>query len=805
MRIVTTLGLAAAFVTLPTAASAAELPGGGKIEKVDFERHVMGLLSKVGCNSGSCHGSFQGKNGFRLSLFGFEPGFDHAAITRDNLGRRVDLRTPDNSLLLLKATGNVAHEGSVRFGKSSWVYGVFRDWIAAGATHTPGSGAIKDLSVNPPDFAVLKNGEPFRVKVTATFTDGTAEDITPFCDFRVTDDAVASVSPLGVLTPRQPGDIGLTVMYRGSVRALRVLVPAPSKAGVTYPEIASQNFIDREVFAKLKLMNMVPSEVTSDLEFLRRVTIDTIGILPTPEEARKFLDDKSSDKREKKVEELLAHPLHSAIWATKLSDITGNNTDALENPQGLRPRRSQQWHDWLRKRVAENRPYDEIVRDILTASSTDGMKPEDWLAFSIKMDAEVEKGWETTYPQKKTLDLFWRRQANVPVEQWGEKVAAAFLGVRLECAQCHKHPTDRWTQDDYWGFANVFAPVVSQAGQFSHPDLKKLADEENKRRKDMPATKQNPQQMVVREVFFATTAEAGKGSRPVALKPIPMTTKVVPSKALGGPDLPHVTGKDTRETLWTWMRDPKNPFFARSFANRVWAHYLGVGLVNPVDDFSQANPPTNPRLLDALAKEFIDSGYDLRKLERAILLSRTYQLSARPTESNKFDTNNYARGYVRPLMAEQVVDVLNSALGVEENLANDGPAGKRMSEVGSSRLQNPNLSYVTRIFGRPPRTTACDCERAMEPALPQTLFLMSDPNLAAKLRSNGNRPSTIAKAKLSDEAAVEELFLATLTRLPSAKEKAAALEFLKDGKTRAEALQDMVWALINTREFILNH
>jgi hypothetical protein len=279
MRIAATLAAAAVFVALPGVASAAELPGGGKIEKVDFERHVMGLLSKVGCNSGSCHGSFQGKNGFRLSLFGFEPGFDHAALTRDNLGRRVDLRNPDNSLLLLKATGNVAHEGSVRFGKSSWVYGVFRDWIAAGATHTPGSGAIKDLSVNPPDFAVLKNGEPFRVKVTATFADGTAEDITPFCDFRVTDDAVASVSPLGVLTPRQPGDIGLTVLYRGAVRAVRVLVPAPSKAGVPYPEVTSQNFIDREVFAKLKLMNMVPSEVTGDLEFLRRVTIDTIGIL----------------------------------------------------------------------------------------------------------------------------------------------------------------------------------------------------------------------------------------------------------------------------------------------------------------------------------------------------------------------------------------------------------------------------------------------------------------------------------------------------------------------------------------------
>lgn len=807
MRIAAILAATAVSVAVPGLATAADLPGGGKIEKVDFERHVMGVLSKAGCNSGSCHGSFQGKNGFRLSLFGFEPAFDHAALTRDNLGRRIDLRNPDNSLLLLKATGSIPHEGGSRFGKSSWIYGILRDWIAGGAVHTPGSGTIQELSVNPPDFAVLKNDKPFRIRVSAKFADGTVEDITPLCDFRITDDSVAGLSPLGELTARQPGDVGLTVLYRGAVRAVRVLVPAPVKAGFQYPNLPADNFVDREVFAKLKLMNMVPSEPASDLEFLRRVTIDTLGILPTPEEARKFLADKSPNKREKKIDELLKHPLHAAIWATKLSDITGNNTDALENPQGLKPRRSQQWHDWLRKRIAENQPYDEIVRDILTATSSEGKKPEEWLEITRKFDEELAKGWDTTYPEKKTLDLFWRRQQNVPPEQWGEKVAAAFLGVRLECAQCHKHPTDRWTQEDYWGFANVFAPVVASSGQFSSPEMKKLADEENKKRKEALTGKNNNQLNTIREMYFATTATqvTGRGVRPIALKPIPMTTRVIPSKALGGPDLPHEKGTDTRETLWKWIRDPQNPFFARSFANRVWAHYLGVGLVNPVDDFSQANPPTNPRLLDALAKSFVESGYDIRKLERTILLSRTYQLSAKPNASNEFDTNNYSRAYVRPMMAEQVIDVLNSALGVDENFANDGPAGKKMSEVGSSRLQSANLSYVMRIFGRPPRTTACDCERAMEPALPQTLFMMSDTNLTQKLRSGSNRASIIAKGKLSDEKAIEELFLATLTRVPTEKEKAKALEFLKEGKSRSEAMQDVMWALINTREFILNH
>jgi len=787
-----------ACAALPAASFAAvDLPSGGKLEKVDFERHIMGLLSKVGCNSGSCHGSFQGKNGFRLSLFGFEPNFDAAAITRDNLGRRIDTRNPDNSLFLLKGAGAVPHDGGMRFGRDSWVYNIVREWIAQGATHTPGSGAIADLTVSPADFAVIPNDKTLQLRVMATFADGTKEDITPFCDFRISDDAIAGLSPLGTLTARQPGDAGLTVLYRGTVRALRVLVPSPSKEQVRFP--APANFIDAEVFAKLKLLNMTPSVESSDLEFLRRLYIDTLAILPTPEEVRAFLADKSVDKRSAKIDEVLKHPLHSAVWATKLSDITGNSTIALENPQQTQNRRSQMWHDWLRKRVADNVPYDVIVRDILTATSKDDLSPTEWVALANKLDAELAKGNENSYAEKKSLDLFWRRQANVPIEVWSEKVAAAFLGVRLECAQCHKHPTDRWTQDDYWGFANVFAPISFNQNQFSNPDLKKLADAENAKRKEAAAGKNNNQIATVREMFFG--GQAGR----VNLKPIPMTTRTVSPKALGGPDLSHKTGTDTRSTLWEWMRDPTNSFFARSFVNRVWAHYYGVGLVNPVDDFSQANPPTNARLLDALAKSFAESNYDLRKLERTILNSRTYQLSASPNESNKFDKNNYARSYVRPMMAEQVVDVLNSALGVDEQFAQDASAGKKMTEVGASRLNNPNTSYVLRIFGRPPRTTACDCERAMEPALPQTLFRMTDPVLQAKMRASDGRATKLAKAKLTDEKVIEELFLATLTRQPTESEMAAASKFIKSETNRTEAIQDVIWALINTREFILNH
>lgn len=800
MRKVFVLILAGWLLAPGSAQAGVDLPGGGKIETVDFERHIMGLLSKVGCNLGSCHGSFQGKNGFRLSLFGYEPDMDYAALTRDNLGRRIDRITPENSLLLMKGTGRLPHEGGSRFGKESWINDVFQEWIRTGAQWNPGSGEIVGLEVNPPDFAVLPTGSELQLKVTATFADGSKEEVTPFCDFRISDEAIATITPFGQLTAVQPGDSGLSIVYRGAVRAVRVLVPSPEKAEFSDEKI--DNVIDQEVLNKLKLLNMAPSAMADDYEFLRRVTIDTIGSLPTPDEIRAFVNDKSPNKHARKIDELLNHPLHAALWATKLSDITGNNTDALENPTNTRVRRSQMWHDWLRKRIAENQPYDQLVGDILTATSREGRSPKDWLKEANKLDEELGKGFDHSYADRKTLDLFWRRQGRVADEVWGEKVAAAFLGVRLECAQCHKHPTDRWTQEDYWSFASIFTPVTSANNNFSDNDAKKAATEVNTQRREKSKGKNNNQIILVREMYFSTLFD-GNTPRP---KAIPESSITVTPKALGGPDLPHEKNVDTREKLWQWMKEPSNPFFARSFVNRVWAHYFGVGLVDPVDDFSQANPPSNERLLDALAQQFVASGYNIRELERLILNSRTYQRSSEPNESNKFDKNNFSRAYVRPMMAEQVVDVLNAAIGVDESFGNDAPKGAKMIEVGASRLNNRTIGYVLQIFGRPPRTTACDCERAMEPALPQTLFRMTDANLMGKIHSNSNFASKLAKdKKLSDEQVVEELFLATLCRKPTKAELKQSLSFIADEKDRVNALQDIVWALINTREFILNH
>jgi len=775
-----------AFVAGAASAAPVKLPNGSVIEKVDFERHVMGLLGRAGCNSGSCHGSFQGKGGMYLSLFGYSPAKDHNAFARDGFGRRVNTTDPDASLLLLKAAGRVAHGGGIRMEIGSWQYAVLREWIADGAQWTPGSGTVARVRMSPEQHRFDKPGQRAQLKVLVNFTDGSTEDLTYFCDFRVNDDYVALVNDEGFVSGIRPGDTAVTVSYRGNVLAARALVPVPLEGGAKPATAPAVNYIDREVFAKLGSLNISPSDLCTDAEFLRRVHVDTVGSLPSPDEVRKFLADKDPDKRAKKIDELLAHPMHAALWATKLSDITGNNVDAMEQPAGLRPKRSKAWHDWLRARLAENMPYDKLVHGILCATSRDGRTPEDWVKHSVSLDEQMLKGFDTEYGKRESLDLFWRK-LNFPIEQMAEHTAAAFMGVRLECAQCHKHPFDRWTQADYRAYANVFAGVRFNLSA----ETKKAAEVINADRRKDAKNKNNVAQ--VREVYV--------DNRNAKALRHPDTDETLGAKAPGGPEI-ELKG-DPREALFQWLRRADNPFFARSFVNRVWGHYFGIGLVEPVDNFSVGNPPSNPKLLDALAEDFIKSDFDIRKLERTVLLSRTYQLSSTPNESNRFDRTNFSRSYVRRMMAEVVVDVLNSALGTVENFGTDAPAGARAIEVASNRVQNANLAYVFRIFGRPPRTSTCDCERAGDPALPQTLYMMSDPAITQKIA--GGRLRLLLSAKTSDDEIVEELFLATLSRPPEEKEKAWAARYIADRKDRTTAFTDIAWALINTREFILNH
>ena len=771
------------LVVGPASARAAE-PGG----PVDFERHVVGLLNKSGCSAGSCHGSFGGKGGLRLSLFGAEPEKDFLALTRGGGGRRINAADPNQSLLLLKATGQIPHGGGMRFAANSWQARALRDWIAAGGRRVADSGAVTRLEAVPSEHVLTKPGAVAQLSVRATFADGTTADVTAFCELRAKDDSVADVSLLGEVRAARPGDTAIVASYRGLTAVARVFVPI--LRAEPYPVVPEVNYVDRAVFAKLKRLNVVPSDLAPDEEFLRRVTIDATGGLPTPDEVRAFVADPDPKKREKAIDKLLTSPLHAALWATKMCDITGCNVDAMDGSPDQRTRRARMWHDWFRHRFATNVPYDRMVRGVLTATSREGHTLREWIDAEIARERVNDKGFDSTYHERATLDHYWRRfegEEYFPLEKMAELTSTAFLGVRLECAQCHRHPFDRWTQTDYRAFANAFGRVRFD----SSPDLTSAVVDLLEERRKLPPGKVSAPIPRLREVYLS--------DRPRRL-PHPDTGAVLSARALGGPEL---TGTDPREALTDWVTRPDNPFFARAFVNRVWAHYFGTGLIEPVDDLAASNPASNEPLLTALAADFAKSGFDVRRLERTILVSRTYQLSSTPNDTNRRDRGNFARSYPRPLMAEAVLDVLNDALGTKEDFGADAPAGERAVEVATNRVRAGHAARVFSVFGRPARTSTCDCERPSGPALPQTLFLMSDPVVLKKI--TGGRLSKLLAAKTSDARIVDELFLATLSRLPDAGEKTTALERVSAASDREAGLVDVLWALVNTREFILNH
>jgi hypothetical protein len=761
-------------------------------EQVDFERHVASLLGKFGCSSGACHGSFQGRGGLRLSLFGHDPAQDFEALSRAVDGRRVNVHAPDQSLILLKATGQIQHGGGRRFAKDSHAYDVIRAWIAQGCRYQAGSGAVRQLRVVPAECILEGPGRSAILQIDADFADGTSMDVTRFCDFRAKDDMVAEVSSAGEVRGTGAGDTSIIVSYRGNFAVGRVLVPFPVEMGFAYPRIHANNYIDREVMAKLRRLNIVPAPLATDTEFLRRVWLDTVGTIPAPDEVRAFLADTNAHKRGKKIDELLTHPMHAALWAGKFCDITACNEDVLDGPAELRGKQAAMWFDWLRKRVADNRPYDEIARGVLLATSREGQGITHWLQKEGDLHQAAQTGFRTSYAARHTLDLFWRRLMGedfFPLEQMAELTATAFLGIRIECAQCHKHPFDQWTQADYRAYANIFGQV--QFG--SSPEVRSAVMDLLEKRRRLPRGQAGPPPPRAREVYL----------RHDLLRQLahPETNEPLPAKALGGPVLQG--DGDRRAQLFRWMVRPDNPWFARSFVNRVWAHYFGKGIVEPVDGFSAANPPSNQRLLDLLARDFTDHGYDIRRLERTILQSRTYQLSSVANSSNAADRSNYSRALARALPAEVVVDMLNAALGTVESAGSDAPAGSRAIEVASNRVRAEHLARIFRVFGRPARTATCDCERPRDPALPQTLFLMTDPVLLKKM-SDGRLKRLLSENR-PDAGILEELFLATVSRMPDGQELQTCLNHVRACSSRDAGYLDLLWALINTREFILNH
>ena len=786
---------------------AADGPGGVP----EFTRHVQPLLGRMGCNNRGCHGSFQGQGGFRLSLFGSDPKMDFEALKA-----RIDAKEPAASPLLLKPTREVAHRGGRRFEAGSWQYRMLKAWIAAGAPYTPSREvAVDRLEVVPAQAVLAGRGETVQIKVVAHYADKSKEDVTGLTQFTTNDEAVARVTDAGLVTAGGSGDTAVVVTFGGSVSSAHVLVP---HTGTTdrAPDFQANNKIDELVAAKWKKLGLQPSELSSDVEFLRRVSLDLIGTLPTPDEVRKFLADKDANKRSKKIDELLERPEYATYWATKFSDLTGNDSAGTPPPAA---KTSWLWHGWLREKLAANVPYDELAAGIVTATTREGRTVEQTVAEYRKVVDEIGAGLEAaadnrtvtnadshfaspSYARRKTLDLFWKTYTG---EQAALRVSYAFLGVRLECAQCHKHPYDRWTQDDFRGYTAFFDSVaVGVPGDVPKDVILPQGGDQRKR------------ELVYRytEVSVGPVGAGNQGGKGVvgAAKP----GAAVKPRLPGGPELTPKDGQDPRTLLMDWLRAADNPFFARALVNRLWRHYLGVGLIEPADEISAGNPPTNPELLDWLAQDFVAHQFDLKHLHRTILNSRVYQLSWRPSDNNRLDERNYSHARLRRLPAEVVVDAINQATGGKEPAylwkaktytLKIAPEGTRTIGLAPTRFGGTAgaSGYALEVFGRPLRAETCDGERSQDVTLTQVLYLMNDAEVQAKTAAPDGRLAKLFKEIKDDRQRVEELYLGTLSRFPTEKEMKKSLDYVARAADRKAGFEDLLWSLLNVREFVLNH
>jgi hypothetical protein len=764
-------------------------------------------LERQGCNAGKCHGNRTGKGGFSLSLFSASPANDYLEIARSSHGRYMNGADPDRSLLLLKASGQLNHEGGIRIVPRSWEYQVLREWIASGAGREPGRGDIKELQVIPHEH-LFKAGESLQLKVIAQFADGGKEDVTCFCDFRNPDAETVTVSKAGQVVAKKPGDIGIRVFYRGRSRVMRALVAFPAAKTFVYPKVPEVNFIDRAVFAQLRRLNIVPSELCSDEHFLRRVHIDMLGALPAPTEVRAFLASKDPDKRTKKIDELLVDPRHAGMLALKFcesTDLIGGRI-AANSPQA---KAAQMAHDWFRKRIQENMPYDRIVASVLTATSGEGREIDIWRKEKLAL-AKCQTGFGSSYAERSTLDHFWRGAGlprppsevfgpstrrpqelteavdGVYLEEVAERTAAAFLGIQLECARCHVHPLDGWSTTDHRAFANVFAQVR----------LGEITVDKTLPQKDWTAEKDRA--AVSREVLVGA---------PQHLRVDADSGAVLKPRLLGGPEIDF--RGDARESLARWLARPDNRFFARHFVNRIWEHYMGVSLVESCDGVTPSHGPAHQTFLNVLAKDFIDSKFDIRRLERNILLSRAYQLSPIENETNKHDRTNFSHSLRRRPGKRVHIDMLLAVFDAEDKFGPGVPAGLRAVEVmhlgeigaqvGSRDDYQDRINGMVHHFGRAELVSRCAEEN-------DDYLLLGYGNVHFRqLFAGSKRVDRLIKMKPAVHEVTEELFLAFFGRLPIPKETERFNEYLERElrKNARHAYEDVFWLLINTKEFIM--
>ncbi len=730
----------AAFLATATALA---LTTPARADTVSFRHDVMAVLSRAGCNQGVCHGNLNGKGGFKLSLRGEDPDADYVALTRDLLGRRTNPLDPADSLILQKATAAVSHEGGRRFASDSTEYRLLFRWIAAGLPADPANlPRVTRLDVTPAEQVLVEPEDRVQVRVTATFADGRTRDVTDLACYELSNQ-VAHVSPGGEVRRQTAGETAVLARYLDRQAVVR-LAFVPARPGFTWIDVPEANYIDRLVFAKLRALRMRPSELTTDSVFLRRVYLDTLGVLPTAEEARAFLSDARNDKRGQLIDQLLTRPEFADFWALKWSDLLRNEEKTLDRKGVLA------LHQWVRQSIADGKPLDQFARELLAGQgSTYANPPANY--YRALRDPQVR----------------------------AEATAQVFLGLRLQCCKCHSHPFDRWTQDDYHGLAAAFARVRYR-----------IVD--NQRRDQLDSHEFDGEQIVWQD-------RAGELPHPRTGQPL------APRFLTGAAPDPNA---DRLGAVAAWVTHPDNPFFARTQANRVWAHLLGRGIVDPVDDFRASNPPSNEPLLDELTRDFVAHRYDLRHLVRTILNSRTYQLSSVPNETNHEDEANFSRSLVRPLPAEPLADALVQVTGGTARY-NGSPEGTRAGQlpgVRPFRLRDRRPSAgenFLKVFGKPERLLNCECERSNDATLAQAFQLISGSFAHELLTQPDNRLGRLLAAKAPVEQMIEELYLAALCRPPSDKERQAATALLEKSEDRRAALEDLVWGLVNAKAFLL--
>jgi hypothetical protein len=700
--------------------------GTGLPRRFNFENDIIPLLSRHGCNSSGCHGKAEGQNGFKLSVFGFDPLADYTALVKESRGRRVFAASPEHSLLLAKISGAVAHGGGLRVPRRSSDYETLRAWIAAGVPFgDAGDPKVTSIHVKPRERQLAMKGQQ-QLRVVARTSDGWELDVTLHAKFQSNNDGLASVSADGLVTAGEaPGDMAVMASYMGSVDTFRAIVPRAERIK-DYPALPENNFIDGLVYQKLRKLNILPSAPATDAEYLRRVYLDVIGTLPTAAEARRFLRDRRPDRRARLVDELLERPEFADYWALKWADLLRVDREALGH------KRAYAYYRWIRESLAVNKPYDQFVRELLSA---EGPLQEVGPANFYKV---VSKPGETA-----------------------STLSQVFLGVRIACAQCHHHPFDRWSQTDYFGMQAFFTQV---------------------------GVKSSPKSEMLMTAGDAPTKHPRTGETIYAHV---LGSKMPSSSPLG----------DRRITLAEWMTAPGNPWFARNLVNRTWAHFLGRGLVEPVDDVRETNPPTNPELLSSLAQHLAESKFDFRQLIRTITASHVYQLSSTPNVTNGRDEQNYSRALFKRIEAEVLFDMVCQTTGVPEKFPGV-PAGYRAVQLWDSKVPH----YFLKLFGRPVRVSACECERNSEPNVSQVLHLLNSPEIHDKLTHEGGAVARLVRLLPEDGPLVEDLYLTYYSRLPSEKERTVAVEYLaKEPGRRRQAAEDLAWTLMNSLEFVFNH